>query len=48
MGGTQLGHHFAEGYAYGDYEGSTAKKRTKHEKFLAEMDQVVAWGPRLQ
>jgi len=33
MGGKQLG--------FGDYEQSTAKKRTKREKFLAEMDQVV-------
>jgi hypothetical protein len=29
MGGKQLGHRFAEGFAYGDYEQSTAKKRTK-------------------
>jgi IS5 family transposase len=43
MGGTQLGHLFAEGYAYGDYEQTTAKKRTKREKFLAEMDAVVPW-----
>lgn len=35
MGGKQLG--------FGDYEQSTAKKRTKREKFLAEMDQVVPW-----
>ena len=33
MGGKQLG--------FSDYEQSTAKKRTKREKFLAEMDQVV-------
>jgi IS5 family transposase len=26
-----------------DYEQSTAKKRTKREKFLAEMDKVVPW-----
>jgi IS5 family transposase len=35
MGGKQLG--------FGDYEQSTAKKRTKREKFLAEMDAVVPW-----
>lgn len=35
MGGKQLG--------FGDYEQATAKKRTKREKFLAEMDQVVPW-----
>jgi hypothetical protein len=33
MGGKQLG--------FGDYEQSTAKKQTKKEKFLAEMDKVV-------
>ncbi len=33
MGGKQLG--------FGDYEQSTAKKHTKREKFLAEMDKVV-------
>ncbi|AFY27341.1 IS5 family transposase [Cyanobium gracile] len=33
MGGKQLG--------FGDYEQSTAKKRTKREKFLADMEQVV-------
>lgn len=27
----------------GDYEQSTAKKRTRREKFLAEMDAVVHW-----
>ncbi len=35
MGGKQLG--------FGDYEQTTAKKRTKREKFLADMDQVVPW-----
>ena len=39
MGGKQLG--------FSDYEQSTAKKRTKKEKFLAEMDQVVPWQPLL-
>ena len=28
-----------------DYEQSTAKKRTKRERFLAEMDKVVPWQP---
>ena len=35
MGGKQLG--------FTDYELTTAKKRTKREKFLAEMDAVVPW-----
>jgi IS5 family transposase len=35
MGGKQLG--------FGDYEQTTAKKRTKREKFLAEMEVVVPW-----
>ena len=35
MGGKQLG--------FADYEQTTAKKRTKKEKFLADMDQVVPW-----
>jgi IS5 family transposase len=35
MGGKQLG--------FSDYEQTTAKKRTKREKFLAEMDAVVPW-----
>ena len=35
MGGKQL--------RFADYEQTTAKKRTKKEKFLAEMDQVVPW-----
>jgi len=43
MGGKQLGHRFAEGFAYGDYEQSTAKKRTKRERFLSEMEAVVPW-----
>jgi IS5 family transposase len=33
MGGKQLG--------LGDYEQSTAKKQTKRERFVAEMDKVV-------
>ena len=35
MGGKQL--------VFSHYEQSTAKKRTKREKFLAEMEQVVPW-----
>jgi IS5 family transposase len=35
MGGKQLG--------FSDYEQTTAKKRTKREKFLAEMEAVVPW-----
>jgi IS5 family transposase len=37
MVGKQLG--------FGDYEQSTAKKQTRREKFLAEMDTVVPWQP---
>ena len=29
MGSKQLSYCFAQGFAYGDYEQSTAKKRTK-------------------
>jgi IS5 family transposase len=35
MGGNQLG--------FSDYEQTTAKKQTKREKFLAEMEVVVLW-----
>jgi IS5 family transposase len=35
MGGKQLG--------FTDYKQFTAKKRTKREKFLAEMEEVVPW-----
>ena len=35
MSGKQLG--------FSDYEQSTAKKKTKREKFLAEMEVVVPW-----
>jgi hypothetical protein len=35
MGSKQLG--------FGDYEQSTAKKRTKREHFLSEMEAVVPW-----
>jgi IS5 family transposase len=31
-------------FGLGDYEQSTAKKRTKRERFLAEMEAVVPWG----
>jgi IS5 family transposase len=40
MGGKQLG--------FGEYEQTTAKKRTKREKFLAEMDAVVPWQPLIE
>ncbi len=36
MGGKQFG--------FGDYEQTTAKKRTKRERFLAEMEAVVPWS----
>ena len=36
MGGKQFG--------FGDYEQSPAKKRTRRERFLAEMDSVVPWS----
>jgi len=35
LGGKQLG--------FADYEQSTAKKQTKREKFLSEMEVVVPW-----
>jgi IS5 family transposase len=35
MGSKQVG--------YGDYEQATAKKRTRRERFLAEMEKVVPW-----
>jgi IS5 family transposase len=35
MAGKQLG--------FMDYELTAAKKRTKREKFLAEMEEVVPW-----
>ncbi len=35
MGGKQLG--------FGDYEQSTAKKRTKRERFLSQMEAVLPW-----
>jgi IS5 family transposase len=35
MGIKQLG--------FGDYEQATAKKRTKRERFLSEMEKVVPW-----
>ena len=36
MGGKQFG--------FGDGEQSTAKKRTRRERFLAEMEAVVSWS----
>ena len=38
MGGKQLG--------FGDYEQSTAKKRTKRERFLSEIEAFVPWKPQ--
>jgi IS5 family transposase len=35
MGGKQLG--------FSDYELTTAKKQTKRERFLSEMEEVVPW-----
>jgi IS5 family transposase len=35
MGSKQLG--------FGDYEQSTGKKRTRRERFLGEMENVVPW-----
>ena len=43
MGGKQLGHRYAEGLAYGDYEETKATKLTKSERFLAQMESVVPW-----
>jgi IS5 family transposase len=41
MGGKQLG--------FGDYEQSTANKRTKRgERFLSEMEKVLPWRPLLE
>ena len=36
MGGKQFG--------FGDHEQSTAKKRTRRERFLAEMEALVPWS----
>ena len=40
MDGKQLG--------FADYEQSTAKKRTKREEILAEMEKVVPWQALLR
>ena len=48
MDAKQFGHRCAEGFAYGDYEQSTAKKLTKRERFLAEMEAVVPWKPLVE
>jgi IS5 family transposase len=37
----------AKQFGFGDYEQSTAKKRTNRERFLAEMDAVVPWNEPL-
>jgi IS5 family transposase len=34
---------FGKQLGFTDYELTTAKKRTKREKFLAEMQEVVPW-----
>jgi transposase, IS5 family len=44
MGAKQFGYRFAQGFAYGDFEQSTAKKRIRRERFLAEMEAVVPWS----
>jgi IS5 family transposase len=33
----------AKQFGFGDYEQSTAKKRTRRERFLTEMEAVVPW-----
>ena len=38
---------FGKQLGFSDYEQTTAKKRTKKENFLAEMDQLVPWHPLL-
>jgi transposase, IS5 family len=30
-------------FGFGDYEQSTTKKRTRRERFLAEVEAVVSW-----
>ena len=40
MGSKQLG--------FGDYEQATAKKRTRRERFLSEMEKVVPWKALLE
>ena len=40
MGGKQIG--------FSDYDQSTAKKQTKREKFLAEMEVVVFWDALIE
>jgi transposase, IS5 family len=40
MGSKQLG--------FGDYEQATAKKRTRRERFLGEMEKVVPWKALLE
>jgi IS5 family transposase len=39
----QLGYHFEQGFAYGDDEQTTVKKRTKLERFQSKMVKVVRW-----
>ena len=35
----------AKQFGFGDYEQSTAKKRSRRERFLAVMEAVVPWKP---
>ncbi len=35
-------------FGFGDYEQTTAKKRTKRERFLGEMEMVVPWKALLE
>ena len=48
MGSEQLGYRFAQGFAYGDYKQTTAKQRTRRERFLSEMEKVVPWKALLE
>jgi IS5 family transposase len=43
MSVNQLGYRFAESPSYGEYEQSTAKRRTKRERLPGEMETVVPW-----
>jgi IS5 family transposase len=44
MGAKRFGWRCAQDFAYGDYEQSTTKKRTKRERLIAEMEVVVPWN----
>jgi IS5 family transposase len=43
MGSKQLSYLFVQGFVYDDYERATAKKRTRRERFLSEMEKVLPW-----